>query len=113
MEPLDTQEKFEELFRNPKAEGRRVSDTLFIVYFTATWCGPCKKLDKDLIASTAKEKGIPIYICDNVINEYTVGYCMVNSFPTFIAYTLGKEKNRLTSNHTEAVLTWIDYVSEK
>ena len=113
MEPLDTQEKFEELFRNPKAEGRRVSDTLFIVYFTATWCGPCKKLDKDLIASAAKEKDIPIYICDYVTNEYTVGYCMVNSFPTFVAFNLGKEKNRLASNQTEAVVTWIDYVSEK
>jgi hypothetical protein len=38
---------------------------------------------------------------------------MVNSFPTFVAYTLGKEKNRLASNQTEAVVTWIDYVSEK
>jgi hypothetical protein len=38
---------------------------------------------------------------------------MVRGFPTFIAYTLGKEKDRLQSNNTEAVITWIDYVSEK
>ena len=113
MEPIADQQHFEALYRDLKAEGRRVSDTLFIVYFTAAWCGPCKKLDKDLIVAAAKEKGIPIYICDYVTNEYTVGYCMVNSFPTFVAYRLGKEKNRLASNQTEAVVTWIDYVSEK
>jgi hypothetical protein len=113
MEPLITQEQFEILFRDPKAQGRRVTDSLFIVYFTAAWCGPCKILDKDLIAEAAKKKGIPIYICDQTQNDYTVGYCMVSAFPTFIAYTLGKEKNRLGSNQTEAIITWIDYVSEK
>lgn len=113
MEPIVDQAHFETLYRDPKAEGRRVSDTLFIVYFTAAWCSPCKKLDKDLIVAAAKEKDIPIYVCDYVTNEYTVGYCMVNAFPTFVAYRLGKEKNRLASNSTEAVVTWIDYVSEK
>ena len=113
MEPLEKQDQFEALYRDPKAEGRRVPDTLFIVYFTASWCGPCQKLDKALIATAAKEKGIPIYICDYVKNEYTTGFCMVDSFPTFVAYTLGKEKNRLKSNQTTAVLAWIDYVSEK
>ena len=113
MEPLETQEQFEILFRDPKSLGRRVSDSLFIVYFTAAWCGPCQKLDKDLIVVAAKNKGIPIYICDQTKNDYTVGYCMVRSFPTFVAFTLGKEKNRLMSSQTEAVVTWIDYVSEK
>ena len=113
MEPIADQAHFETLFRDPKAEGRRISDTLFIVYFTAAWCGPCKKLDRDLIAAAAKDKGIPIYICDYVTNEYTVGYCMVRGFPTFVAFNLGKEKNRLQSNQTEAIITWIDYVSEK
>ena len=113
MEPISDQAHFETLFRDPKAEGRRISDTLFIVYFTATWCVPCKKLDKELIVAAAKEKNIPIYICDFMTNDYTPGYCMVNGFPTFVAYTVGKEKDRLQSNNTEAVVTWIDYVSEK
>jgi thioredoxin-like negative regulator of GroEL len=113
MEAIKDQQHFEILYRDPKAEGRRVSDTLFIIYFTAAWCSPCQKLDKELIVAAAKDKGIPIYICDYVTNEYTVGYCMVRGFPTFIAYTLGKEKDRLQSNNTEAVITWIDYVSEK
>ena len=113
MEPIKDQQHFETLFRDPKAEGRRISDTLFIIYFTAAWCGPCKKLDKELIVSAAKDKGIPIYICDLTTNEYTPGYCMVRGFPTFVAFNLGKEKNRLQSNQTEAIITWIDYVSEK
>ena len=109
MEPIVlTREEFEHALTENRKKGYGT-----ILKFTATWCGPCKKLDKDLIASAAKEKGIPIYVCDYVTNEYTVGYCMVNSFPTFIAFNLGKEKNRLASNQTEAVVTWIDYVSEK
>lgn len=113
MEPIADQQHFETLFRDPTASGRRISDTLFIIYFTATWCMPCKKLDKELIVAAAKERDVPIYICDFMTNDYTPGYCMVNGFPTFVAYTLGKEKNRLQSNQTEAVITWIDYVSEK
>jgi len=113
METLETQEQFETLLRDPMATGRRVTDSLFIIYFTAAWCVPCQKLDKDLIAAAAKDKGIPIYICDQTKNEYTVGYCMVRSFPTFVAYTLRNEKNRLMSSQTEAIVTWVDYVSEK
>ena len=74
MEPITDQQHFETLFRDPTASGRRISDTLFIIYFTATWCMPCKKLDKELIVAAAKEREVPIYICDFMTNDYTPGY---------------------------------------
>jgi len=111
MIPLESQEHFEELFRNPKAEGRGKSG-LFIVYFTATWCAPCKKLDKEAITLFADDKCIPLYICNASDNDYTPGYANVRGFPTFVAYIVGKEVNRLQSNSTEAVITWIDLVSQ-
>ena len=109
MIPLESQEHFEELFRDSKSEGRS-KDNLFIVYFTAAWCQPCKNLDRSQITEFANKNRIPLYICDAKENNYTPGYANVRSFPTFVAFTLGKEVNRLQSNSTEAVLLWIDLV---
>jgi thiol-disulfide isomerase/thioredoxin len=109
MIPLESQEHFEELFRDPKSKGRSKND-LFIVYFTASWCQPCKNLDRSQITEFAEKNGIPFYICDAKENNYTPGYANVRGFPTFVAFTLGKEINRLQSNSTEAVLLWIDLV---
>ena len=101
MEDLETQEQFEAMYNDT------TKSTAFIVYFTASWCGPCKALDISAIAAAAKSRGIPIYKCDYVKNEYTVGYCGVSSFPTFIYMKPRKPLSQAKSNQTGDILTWI------
>ena len=102
MEDLLTQEQFEALYND------KTKDQAFIVYFTAAWCGPCKALDCDTIAIASHKRTIPIYKCDYVKNEYTVGYCAVSSFPTFIYMKPRKPLSEFKSNNTQEVIEWIN-----
>ena len=102
MQDLATQEQFEALYNDT------TKTTAFIVYFTAAWCGPCKALDTAAIAAAASQRGIPIYKCDYVTNEYTVGYCGVASFPTFQYMKPRKPLSQVRSNATQEVITWIN-----
>lgn len=102
MQDLTTQEQFEEIYNDT------TKTTAFIVYFTAAWCGPCKALDTVTIAAAAKVRDIPIYKCDYVTNEYTVGYCGVTSFPTFQYMKPRKPLSQVRTNQTQEVITWIN-----
>jgi thiol-disulfide isomerase/thioredoxin len=99
---LDTQAQFEELFFDVAHP-----DNAFLVYFTAAWCGPCKRLDVPTIAAAAAIKGIPFYKCDYVTNEYTPGYCGVRAFPTFVLFKPKKVVAQAQTNNTEEVCAWI------
>lgn len=82
-------------------------DKPWIVYFTAAWCGPCKRLDLAAIATAAAAAGIPFYKCDCVINDYTSGYCGVRSFPTFVFMKPRKILGQQKSAETTEVVAWI------
>lgn len=101
MESLATQSQFEELWFSNDASRQ------WIVYFTAAWCGPCKLLDTDTIANTAQEKGIPIYKCDETVNDYTSGYCGIRKFPTFVLFNPKKVRDTISSNNTQTIIDWI------
>jgi thioredoxin-like negative regulator of GroEL len=102
MDLLETQEQFEAIYNDTS------KTTSFIVYFTAAWCNPCKALDILAIVNAANLRQIPIYKCDVTINEYTVGYCGVRSFPTFQYMKPRKPLSELKSNNTNDVITWIN-----
>jgi hypothetical protein len=102
-EPLTTQAQYEELWF-----GRGTQP--FLIWFTAAWCKPCKKLDHTALAAAAAERGIPFYICDEAINKYTPGYCGVRAFPTFLLLKPQAELGRLTSSNTVTVCEWIRHL---
>ena len=122
MNLLETQEQFEELWfykiedtslQIGKADLKmRLSDKAWLVYFTAAWCGPCKALELDKIVEAANAKNIPVWKCDETINNYTSGYCGVRKFPTFILMKPKEIKSTLQSNKTEDVLRWIAAFSD-
>jgi thiol-disulfide isomerase/thioredoxin len=125
MNLLETQEQFEDLwfskaddksslrneetsFQIRKADLKmRLSDKAWIVYFTAAWCGPCKALELEKIVDAATTKDIPMWKCDETINNYTSGYCAVRKFPTFILMRPKTIVSTLQSNNTETVVNWI------
>ena len=53
-----------------------------VIYFTATWCGPCQRINKDTLYDSFPN--INILICDIDQNEYTAGYCGIRKIPTFM-----------------------------
>jgi thioredoxin-like negative regulator of GroEL len=110
--PLKSQAQFEELWFNrdpetPALQGQRLSDKAWIVYFGASWCGPCKRLDVEALQAETEKRALPLWKCDVDENDYTPGFCQVRSIPTFICFTPGKVVSTLQSSDTPAVLQWI------
>jgi len=108
MKLLETQEQFETLwFDKEVTEGRRSHDKAWLVFFTAAWCGPCKKLDLERLDAVAASVDLPLWKCDYTVNEYTPGYCNVRKFPTFVVFRPGSIVAVKSSNVTEEVASWI------
>jgi len=111
MRTFDTQLEFETYWEGKaevgKPAGFRAADKAFVVYFTATWCGACKRLDLDAVEAAAKAVGLPIWKVEQTVNDYTAGFCAVRSLPTFILCTPKKIVSRLSSSATEDVVAWL------
>jgi thioredoxin-like negative regulator of GroEL len=108
--PLKTQEQFETLWFNQDhaaVEGQRATDKAWLVYFGASWCGPCKRLDIETLQKTADSLSLPFWKCDVDENDYTPGFCQVRSIPTFLYFTPGKVVSTLQSSDTQTVVQWM------
>jgi thioredoxin-like negative regulator of GroEL len=101
MIPLLTQSQFEDLLKPNRPDGKPASEAV-VVYFTAPWCGACKKLDfKVLLESTPKT--IVWYKCDVDVNKYTLGYCGLTKIPSFTIIKNGKFLGKFTTSDTMTV----------
>jgi thioredoxin-like negative regulator of GroEL len=99
MKYLMTQEELEQLIGlQPATEPL---PDLTVVYFTATWCGPCRALNTAHLEEALPE--INWLKCDVDQNNYSPGYCGVRSIPTFITIYKKKIVNTFTSSNTENV----------
>jgi thioredoxin-like negative regulator of GroEL len=78
------------------------------IAFGASWCGPCRRLDKDLIA--AKTPFVKWYYCDVDVNNYTLGYCGLKSIPSFILIQDGYFNTNTLSNvgNNDSVIDWVN-----
>lgn len=99
MIPLTSQEMFEELYsldlKSP-----------ILVYFTADWCGACKRIDWEFIED--EFKNLPIYRCDIDENKYTPGFCGVRSIPNFMmVYPQKQLAGPFQSSDTAKIASWI------
>jgi thiol-disulfide isomerase/thioredoxin len=103
MIPLTTQEQYEDLWFARKPD----TPPIFLIWFTARWCGPCKRLDVATLEAAAETAGVPFYVCDAAVNKYTPGFCDVNAFPTFLMLKPGRVVAQLKSSVTDTVSSWI------
>jgi len=111
MRTFDTHQDFE-LYWTGKSEavkpaGFRSVDHGFLVWFSASWCGPCKRLDMDAIEAAAKVVGVPLWKVEQTVNDYTAGFCNVRALPTFAFMIPRKINSTITSCVTEDVVAWI------
>ena len=77
------------------------------VCFHATWCGPCKRLDKkSLVQFTPNVKW---FSCDVDQVEETLGYCGLESIPSFVLIKDGQFIGRKSgAGSVGELLQWLD-----
>jgi thiol-disulfide isomerase/thioredoxin len=101
MIPLQTQEQFENLLK-PVQDNGALAEEAVVVYFTASWCGACKRLDFiSLLSNTPKN--IVWYKCDVDEDNYTLGYCGLSKLPSFAVIKNGKFAGKFSSSDTMTV----------
>jgi thioredoxin 1 len=105
MKYLMTQEEFEQLIGvQPVPEGTTVPP-FSVIYFTATWCGACRRLNMPALEAALPE--VNWLKCDVDQNNYTGGYCGVRSIPSFIIVKNKKVSEIFQSTSNDAVEKWI------
>ena len=97
MIPLQSQEQFETIYKSKLEEP-------ILIYFTASWCGACKRLDWKFLNEEFPD--LKVYKCDVDENKYTPGYCGVRSIPNFVFMPLNKKLQQLQSSETAKVAAW-------
>ena len=100
---LQTQDEFEQLIGRQPSE--KPLPEFVVVYFTASWCGACKKLD---LASIANSVPTAVwYKCDIDQNDYTAGFCGIRSIPSFLVIYRKQVMGVLSDSRTEKVVEWL------
>jgi len=100
MIPLQTQEMFEDLIKPINSLGKPAAKAV-IVYFTASWCGACQRLN--LEALQKQNTDVVWYKCDVDVNKYTLGYCGLTKIPSFVFIKDGKFLGKFTSSDNNMV----------
>ena len=103
MTSLPSQEFFESLIKRATNDGQFAP--IVIIRFTATWCGPCKRIDTQALLNLSDQ--IKWYVCDLDENNYTPGYCGVQTIPCFLAIVNGVPQPLFQSSDTMKVAEWI------
>lgn len=85
------------------------SDSIVLVDFWATWCGPCKAIEPALIEAAKKFEGkLKVVKVDIEKAESTRHKFGVRSVPSLILFANGKEIKRLRSSSSSSLFTFLD-----
>jgi thioredoxin-like negative regulator of GroEL len=108
MTLLQSQEELEILLG--KVPSEKPIPSFAILYFTATWCKACKRLDLQEITNTTPTA--TWLKCDIDKNDYTAGYCGIRSIPSFLVIRDKKVVGQLGDSRTEKVVEWLKRFTE-
>ena len=81
---------------------------LSVIYFTASWCGPCQKIDKEILERSLSS--VNFLICDIDRNDYTAGYCGIRKIPTFLVIYKKKIIKVFSSSNTNEIVQQINQI---
>ncbi len=114
LEMMKTQELFETLwFHKNENENKTVeantrpADNAWIMYYTASWCKPCSRVNVAEVVEAAESCGLTVWKVDIDENDYTAGYCGVRSIPSWQLCIPGRIVDTLQSSSTDAIKQWI------
>jgi thioredoxin 1 len=74
-----------------------------VMYFTADWCNPCKKV-RPIVEEINRDMIEKIQIIDADLEITLVNHFQIKSIPTFIIVEDGHELNRITGAQTKESL---------
>lgn len=77
------------------------SDRYILLYFTATWCGPCKRISPVIHDKFTKINDLQIYKVDIDENEKLCDMYNIKSVPTFIL--IHNKDIKMTYNGSDSV----------
>jgi thioredoxin-like negative regulator of GroEL len=105
MKYLESHEHFEQLIgRSSSTEPYDVLPPITIIWFSAEWCGPCKRIGINQLTS---EFDVNWLKCDVDMNNYTAGYCGIRTIPTFMVIHNKKILGSNGSASTIEILEWL------
>ena len=121
MEYLDEHEEFERIIgrsdgvvaANAPLDSKKPVSGSTIVYFTATWCGPCKRIGPKVAELVAQNPQIRWLKCDVDRNNYTGGFCNVKAIPTFLAIHDTKILGQIQVSDADRLAEWVGQIFPK
>ena len=106
MKYLMNQSEFEILIG--KEESSDTVPVITVIYFTASWCKPCQKIDKEMLERSLSS--VNFLICDIDQNDYTAGYCGIRKIPTFMVIHKKKIIKVFSSSNTNEIVQQINQI---
>ena len=96
-------------------------DTLIIIIFSATWCGPCQMLKRvlgniqDLFKLQNLEGNVLVFECDVDQNSALAQEFQVNSVPTIMSYSYknGKRVVGFPASPIQSSRQFIEFVKSR
>jgi thiol-disulfide isomerase/thioredoxin len=102
MKALLTQDDFEQYLGIKEFDG--FLPDLTVILFSASWCGPCRKIDTVMLETQFVANWLK---CDIDQNDYTAGYCGIRSIPSFLVIYKKKIIDIKQSSNTLEILQWL------
>ena len=96
-----------ELANRTALEAAIASATPTLIWFSARWCKPCRRLDAIAIQNAAATSHLDFVHCDVDAVSMAVHICAISTIPTFVLYRGGHELGRIASSDTAEVTAWI------
>ena len=102
MKFLMSQEEFEAIIFHPEPR-------FTAIYFGATWCGPCRRIEVDALNDMP---GIDWLKCDVDQDPNTPRFCSIRSIPAFMVIANGKATGPMQSTDTNEIMDWVNTQKE-
>lgn len=83
-----------------------------VIKFSASWCGPCKKIAPVYDKLSEEHKNITFYEVDVDENEVLAEEFKISAMPTFVSLNKGEEFSRLAGADSKKLESMLQSLSD-